>query len=181
MSQSSITKKSYGASIKGVTKKKIKIDEEQIEEFKEAFNLFDTTHSGEIDSREFKAALKALGYEVKKDDVIAMFNEVSKEITAKISYDDFLKIMTPRIKDRSSREEIMKIFKLFDEDNTNKISLKNLKKVAQEIGENISDDELKEMMQEADKDKDGFIGAEDFYRVMRKKYIDPLEDLSDDD
>jgi len=110
-----------------------------------------------------------------------MFGEITKEITSKITYEEFLKIMTPRIKDRSSREEIMKIFKLFDEDNTNKISLKNLKKVAQEIGENISDDELKEMMQEADKDKDGFIGPEDFYRVMRKKYIDPLEDLSDDD
>ena len=44
--------------------------------------------------------------------------------------------MTPHIKDRSSREEIMKIFKLFDEDNTNKISQKNLKKVTPEIGEN---------------------------------------------
>ena len=152
-----------------------------MEEFKEAFNLFDTNHTGEIDSREFKAALKALGYEVKKEDVVKMFSEVAKEITAKITYEDFLKIMTPRMKDRSSREEIMKIFKLFDEDNTNKISLKNLKKVAQEIGENISEEELKEMMQEADKDKDGFIGPEDFYRVMKKKYSDPLEDLSDDD
>ena len=46
------------------------IDEEQLEELKEAFHLFDTQHSGAIDCREFKAAMRALGYDLKKNDVI---------------------------------------------------------------------------------------------------------------
>ena len=39
---------------------------------------------------------------------------------------------------RDSREEIEKIFKLFDEDKSGKISFKNLKKIAQEIGQIFS-------------------------------------------
>jgi len=62
----------------------------------------------------------------------------------------------------------MKAFRLFDDDNTGKISLKNLKRVARELGETMTDEELQEMIDEADRDGDGEIGEEDFIRIMKK-------------
>ena len=59
--------------------------------------------------------------------------------------------------------------------------MRYLKKIAEEIRENLSDEELKEIMEEADKDVDGYIGFYDFYRIMKKRGDDPLEDWSDDD
>ena len=52
--------------------KKPGLTEEQIEEIREAFNLFDTDHSGSIDYRELKAAMRALGFEVKKEELRKM-------------------------------------------------------------------------------------------------------------
>ena len=107
--------------------------------------------------------------------------EFGKDIREKITLEEFMEIVIPRLPDRHSKEKIKKIFQYFDLENTGKITARHLKKIAQEIGENLSDEELKEIMEEADRDGDGYIGFEDFYRIMKKRGDDPLEDWSDDE
>ena len=154
-----------------------------MEELKEAFQLFDTNHSGSIDSREFKAAMRALGFPIKKVDVIRYFKEIPKDITESLNFEEFLRIVAPIMPKRDSKEEIYKIFQLFDEDKTGKISFKNLRKIAHEVGENLSDEEIKEMIGEADRSshQEGLIDFDDFYRVMKKKCDDPLGEFDSDE
>ena len=69
-----IQSKAYTGHIRQIiNKNRPQIDEEQLEELKEAFHLFDTNHSGTIDAREFKAAMRALGHDFKKSDVVQCF------------------------------------------------------------------------------------------------------------
>ena len=62
-----------------------------------------------------------------------------------------------KILERSPAEEMAKAFQLFDDDGTGKITLKNLKKIAREIDEDIDEDELSDMIKEFDLDGDGEI------------------------
>mmetsp|Transcript_42024 Transcript_42024/g.69211 ORF Transcript_42024/g.69211 Transcript_42024/m.69211 type:complete len:102 (-) Transcript_42024:98-403(-) len=89
--------------------------------------------------------------------------------------------MTGRICKADSREDVDKIFKLFDEDSTGYITLRNLKKICQELGEDIPDEELKEMLEEADKDGDGVVSSDDFWNMMKKRTGDPLDELTSDE
>lgn len=147
---------------------KFELSEEQKNDIKEAFDLFDGQGSGKIDSKDLKVAIRALGFEPKKEEIKKMIADIDKGGTGKISYEDFLELMSIKMAEKDSREEILKAFRLFDNDETGKISFKNLKRVAKELGENLTDEELQEMIDEADRDGDGEISQEEFLRIMKK-------------
>lgn len=73
--------------------------------------------------------------------------------------------MTAKILARDPLEEIRRAFALFDSDNTGKINFSDLKRVAQELGENLDDDELHAMIDEFDLDQDGEINEEEFIAI----------------
>jgi len=160
---------------------KAALDDEQLEEVKEAFNLFDTEGAGTIDPKELKAAHRALGFTVKKAEVRKMLSDMAKDDRSVINFDEFCEMVYERMNGRDEREEIMKVFALFDEENKGKISFRNLKKVSNELGEGLTDDELMEMIEEADRTGDGCINREEFYRIMKKRGCDPLDDLDSDE
>ena len=145
------------------------LSEEEIEEIREAFNLFDTDGSGTIDPKELKAAMQSLGFEAKNQTIYQMIGDIDKDGSGSIDFEEFLDMMTAKMSDKDSREDIMKVFNLFDDDQTSKISLRNLKRVAKELGETMTDAELLEMIERADNDQDGEINFEEFYAIMTKK------------
>merc|ERR1712227_638131 len=136
------------------------LTEEQIEEIREAFNLFDADNSGAIDVRELKAAMRALGFEVKKEELKKMISDIDNDGNGSIEFQEFLEMMTGKMGEKDTREDIEKVFKPFDDDNTNKISFRNLARVAEE---------LQDMINQADRDGDGEINIDEFYRIMKKK------------
>merc|ERR1711865_1191516 len=107
---------------RGGKKKKGGLSDEQMEEIREAFNLFDGDQSGAIDVRELKAAMRALGFEVKNGELKKMVSDVDGDGNGTIEFGEFLQMMTGKMGEKDSREDIEKVFKLFDDDNTNKIS-----------------------------------------------------------
>nr|CAD7260372.1 unnamed protein product [Timema shepardi] len=147
---------------------KFELTEEQKTDIKEAFDLFDTEGTGKIETKELKVAMRALGFEPKKEEIKKMIADIDKDASGALSYEDFLSLMTVKMADKDSKEEIMKAFRLFDDDETGRISFKNLKRVAKELGENLTDEELQEMIDEADRDGDGEINQEEFLRIMKK-------------
>merc|ERR1712064_80206 len=74
--------------------KKKELTEEQKNEIKEAFDLFDTDGSGSIDSKELKVAMRALGFEPKKEEIAKMITDVDDDGSGTIEYEEFLKMMT---------------------------------------------------------------------------------------
>jgi len=139
---------------------------DQLEEIREAFKLFDTDDSGTIDSDELKVAMRAMGFEPKREEVWRMIAESDRDGSGTISFETFQEVMALKMHARNPKEEAIKAFRLFDDDETGTISLKNLRRVAKELGENMTDDELQEVIDFCDKDGRGEILLEDFCTVL---------------
>mmetsp|Transcript_11785 Transcript_11785/g.43910 ORF Transcript_11785/g.43910 Transcript_11785/m.43910 type:complete len:173 (-) Transcript_11785:36-554(-) len=144
------------------------LTDDQKQELREAFELFDSDKTGTIDLHELKVLMRALGFDIRKQDVLKLVHEVDPHNDGSVTYDQFMEIMTDKYAERDPEEEMRKAFRLFDDDQTGKISIKNMRRIARELGENLSEDELQAMIDEFDRDNDGEISEEEFMYIMRE-------------
>ena len=75
------------------------------------------------------------------------------------------------MKDTDTEEELIEAFKVFDRDGNGLISAAELRHVMTNLGEKLTDEEVDEMIREADVDGDGHINYEEFVRMMMAKWI----------
>merc|ERR1719198_324311 len=142
-------------------------------EIKEAFDLFDADGTGTINAKELKVALRALGFEPKKEELMKLVSGLDKgNVTDQVQLDfnEFLEIMTAKMSEKDSKEQIQKGFGLF-KGPTGKISFDDLKAIAKDLGESMTDEELMSMIKEADKDEDDEVSEEEFMRIIRKSTL----------
>jgi centrin-1 len=144
------------------------ITEDQIIEIKDAFDLFGLDKSGKIETRDLKNAMKSQGFEEKSPIIYKMICELDMEGKGKVDFDEFLDMMTEKNVDESSKEEIKKLFNLFDVDNSGFIELRNLKKIARELGESLSEEEIRDLIIRSDSDGDGKVSFQEFYDIMSR-------------
>merc|ERR1719378_1340693 len=123
---------------------RFELKDDQKTEIKEAFDLFDTDGTGTIEAKELKVALRALGFEPKKEELKKLVSDLDKSGgnstgQGQLDFNEFLEIMTAKMSEKDSKEQIQKAFLLF-KGPSGKISFDDLKSVAKELGETMSDE-----------------------------------------
>merc|ERR1712086_123268 len=91
---------------RAMKKKPGQLSDEQLDEIREAFGLFDADASGMIDVRELKAAMRALGFEVKNEELKKMVSDVDNDGNGTIEFSEFLMMMTAKMGEKDTREDI---------------------------------------------------------------------------
>uniref|UniRef100_A0A7S4MLH9 EF-hand domain-containing protein n=1 Tax=Prymnesium polylepis TaxID=72548 RepID=A0A7S4MLH9_9EUKA len=148
---------------------KLELTEQQRIEIRQAFDLFDTDGQGVIDASALKVVLRALGFEPRKEEVKKMIASVDgAAASGTIDFNEFLELLLVKMSEKDTKEDAMRAFRQFDLDHQGRITFDNLKQVARELGENMTDEEIWEMIQAGDLDKDGMINEDEFLRILKK-------------
>ena len=145
------------------------LTEDEILEIKEAFDLFDPEKTGYINPKELKDTMDSLGFDDRSKIIYDMLSNYEEDEENQIDFREFLDLMTAKMSENDSKEDIKKVFKLFDEEGNGYITIDDLKRVAKELSENMDTIEMQEMIERADGDADGRVSFEDFYNIMTKK------------
>ena len=143
---------------------KNELTEEQKREIKDAFSSFEEEG---IEPDELKSAMQALGFDQKNSEVQKILEKIDMQ-KGPLKYNDFLNVMIDNDEDKVPENEMKKAFKILCEEGTDKITLKSLSKVCADLGEKINEEELQEMIIEADKDQDEEVGEDDLLKIMQK-------------
>ena len=140
------------------------LTEEQKREIKEAFSTFDETG---IEADELKSAMQALGFDAKNPDVQKILDKLDKH-KKPLSFEEYMDVMIDKDENKDPETEMKKAFKVLCEEGMDKITMKSLSKICVDLGEKIDEEELQEMINEANKEQEDEVSEEDFIKIMQK-------------
>jgi len=141
----------------------VEFTEQQMEEYKEAFTEFDIDGDGTITTEELGTVMRRLGERPTQKELLDMVAEVDQDESGSIELDEFYQMMANRT---SETNKIRQVFNFFDKNNDGYISSSELATVMLDLGEQLTEDEVEEMMRWADKDGDGRVGYSEFSALM---------------
>ena len=148
------------------------LSNEEIKELRQAFELFDSSGEGKLNPKELISSMKSLHFDTKNPTIfslIADLDTIKKKKNGGITFDEYVISINSKLHDKESKEGIRRIFDLFiDNPNNDTITMSALKKVALELGENMTDDDLKDML-ERTSTSGNEITFDEFYDIMTKK------------
>ncbi|KAG5439410.1 hypothetical protein PCANB_001984 [Pneumocystis canis] len=133
---------------------------------KDKFDLFDEKYTGKIKTSDLPLVIQALELKINQDELNEIKEILDHENSGWIEYDLFEEIITLKMEDKDVDFNTIKAFSLFDKDFKGKITLEDLRRVANDIGEKLSDKELIEMIDEAS--PSGYVGIIEFENIMKR-------------
>merc|ERR1712205_171072 len=145
------------------------LSEKEMAEVKEAFDLFDGDGSGNIDAKELYVATQALGFSPTQEEVDTMVKDIDADGNATIEFNEFVDMMSGKMGGKDPVEELKKAFAMFDTEGKDKISFKDMQRVATEIGEAMKEGELQEVIDECG-DGSGISEAA-FIEIMKEQNL----------
>merc|ERR1712091_335664 len=108
-----------------VKKKEVQVSEKDLEEFKEAFNLFDTDKSGFIDAMELAFCMRALGFEPTDAEIKEMLQKTDQDGNGAVEFNEFVDLVSGRMDRRDPEDECKDGVAMFDVDNKGYIDYKD--------------------------------------------------------
>jgi len=113
--------------------------------------------------------MKSLGKNPTQEELAVMISEVDADGSGEIEFPEFLQLMAKKLQTADSIDEMREAFLVFDRDKSGSVTASELKHVMSNLGEQVSDEEVEEMIREADADGDGELSFDDFLQFIQRR------------
>ena len=141
-------------------------NKEELNSIAKAFKLF-SDKSGVMNLNNMVIAMKELKFDENEPVIYDIISEIESENHGGLTYDEFVDKLTEKLRDRDSQKATERVFDLFVEDPKGAVTVEVLKKVHQEIGEDVPEEELRRLIKSGASNGTD-IPFEEFHSIMTK-------------
>merc|ERR1711981_609704 len=158
---------SYGVKKRMGDKAPIEFSDQDKADFRKNFNLFDKKRTGAIPIGDMGTVLRSLGQNPTEAELAALMEEVDKDKSGTIEFEEFIDLMARTNKTHEQmEEEIKNAFLTFDADGSGFITREELVETLTTMGDPVDEETINGMIAEADLDGDGKINYAEFTKIM---------------
>lgn len=147
------------------------MEDEELHKIREAFNMFDRNGNLTIEITELGDIYRTLGRDFTDEELREMVNNVDLNKDGYITFHEFINMYKKAVHFKIQEEKLMEAFKICDYDGNNYVTFDELKSIMMEVGENLTDNQLKIMVKEVDKDGDNRIDFKEFIKLMKNQNL----------
>ena len=123
------------------------LSEEQIEEFREAFSLFDPDGQGFIETKELGTVLRSLGIPATDEEKNEYIEKYDQEQEDKIYFNDILEIIIKKISESKPEDELFEALNLFDTEKRHEIDVDQFREEFKENLPNVPENEINDIIE----------------------------------
>ena len=149
-----------------VLKHKPEFDKTELHSLEKAFKLF-ADRNGIMNLNNMAIAMKELKFDESEPVVYDLIAEMEQENKTGLTYDDFIDRLTEKLRDRESTKATERVYELFVPDPNGTLNFETLKKVAHQIGDKTSDEDLQRLIKNGASNGTD-IPYEEFHSIMTK-------------
>lgn len=148
------------------------LNEEQVKDLEEAFALFDDEHTKVIPIKYLRDCLRAVAHTPPENEIQDYITEIDTDGSGELYLSDFLYIMSKRYENTTPEDEVILAFRVFDKDGTGFISENEFRQIMTDMGEDMEEDEMEEMIRDADANTEMKIDYVRFVTMMMETWHD---------
>ncbi|KAK7404494.1 hypothetical protein VNO78_05427 [Psophocarpus tetragonolobus] len=143
------------------------LSDEQVDVFKQMFDMMDKDKNGNLSFDELKDGLSMIGHAIPDPDVQMLMEAADIDGNGSLNYDEFI-TMSVHLRKIESDEHLTEAFRYFDKNQSGYVEFEELKDALSDDESEASDDQvIKDILNDVDLDKDGRISFEEFKAMMK--------------
>lgn len=139
---------------------------EEVEDLRDSFGNFDKNKDGSIDEAELAVVLRSLGYSPTKEQLQKLMKKVDLDGSGGITFDEFVMMMRLGDMQTDFEREIIDAFDFFDKNKDGMVDRKELSEIMRGLGDKLTDEEIRLLLDAADQNQDGTISMSEFISFM---------------
>jgi len=144
-----------------------KITQKQYDDAQQTFNLFDKRGDGMVKSGDIGKVFTSLALKMDQEKLKDWLDEVDEEATGNINWEQFKMVYETKLKEDEDERELKEAFRVLDKDHKGVIPVTDLRWILQSLGDDLSPEEIENMIEETDTDGSGTVDYEEFRNLMQ--------------